>query len=103
MKQILYGISKYLLSHQFSFTYSDPNNSRNDEEEEAEKPQGTRNWYPKSGICKSDENTKWHVSISVQLPRSKWDSEDEDRLSNDTEQEQDNETKSSNIALEQGK
>ncbi|OAD53833.1 hypothetical protein WN48_08806 [Eufriesea mexicana] len=80
----------------------DANFIRNDEEEEeAEKPQGIRNWYPKSGICKSDENTKWHVSISVQLPRSKWDSEDEDRLSNDSEQEQDNETKSSNIALEQ--
>ena len=69
--------------------------------EETEKSQHVRNWYPKKGICKSGENTKWHVPINVQLPRSKWDSEDEDKLS-DTEK-QENEVISSNIALEQGK
>ncbi|KAK9297028.1 hypothetical protein QLX08_009127 [Tetragonisca angustula] len=71
---------------------------RNDMEE-TEKSQHVRNWYPKKGICKSGENTKWHVPINVQLPRSKWDSEDEDKLS-DTEK-QENEVISSNIALEQ--
>lgn len=70
--------------------------------EETEKSQHVRNWYPKTGICKSGENTKWHVPINVQLPRSKWDSEDEDKLS-DTEKQQENEVISSNIASEQGK
>lgn len=86
---------------QFSFNYSDFNNSREDAEEETEISQ--RNWYPKAGICKSDEKIKWHVPINVQLPKSKWDSEDEDKLSNDTEKEQENETKSGNTVSERGK
>lgn len=90
------------MSGQFSFIYSDFNNSREDAGE-VEISQRIRNWYPKVGICKSDEKTKWHVPINVQLPKSKWDSEDEDKLSNDTEKEQENETKSGNSVSEHGK
>lgn len=53
-------------------------------------------------MCKSNEKTKWHVPISVQLPRSKWDSEDEDRLSNDTGKEREDEVKSDDIEPEAG-
>ncbi|CAK9797362.1 hypothetical protein ANTPLA_LOCUS1192 [Anthophora plagiata] len=72
-----------------------------DNPEEAEKPQRIRNWYPKTGICKLAKNAKWHAPISIQLPKSKWDSEDEDRLSNDTEkEEEENKVESSNIPSE---
>ncbi|XP_054001184.1 uncharacterized protein LOC128888398 isoform X2 [Hylaeus anthracinus] len=59
-----------------------------DNADEVEKPPRVRHWYPKAGMSKFSEKTKWQFPISVQLPRSKWDSEDEDRLSNDTEKEQ---------------
>ncbi|XP_076277909.1 uncharacterized protein LOC143207903 isoform X3 [Lasioglossum baleicum] len=58
-----------------------------DNAEVAEKPARVRNWYPKAGICKASEKVKWQFPVNVQLPRSKWDSEDEDRLSNEVERE----------------
>lgn len=71
-----------------------------DNTEEEEKPQRTRNWYPKAGMCKSSGNTDWQVPISVQLPRSKWDSEDEDGSSNDVVKEPESEVKSTAVASE---
>ncbi|XP_076164228.1 uncharacterized protein LOC143145078 isoform X3 [Ptiloglossa arizonensis] len=71
-----------------------------DNAEETEKPPRVRNWYPKTGMCKFSEKTKWQFPISVQLPRSKWDSEDEDRLSNDTRKEQESEVKSDEATSE---
>ncbi|XP_078050476.1 uncharacterized protein LOC144476982 isoform X2 [Augochlora pura] len=62
------------------------------------KPAHVRNWYPKTGLCKDSENVKWQFPVNVQLPRSKWDSEDEDRLSNVAEPEQvESEVKSNNV------
>ncbi|XP_015432769.1 PREDICTED: uncharacterized protein LOC107188895 isoform X2 [Dufourea novaeangliae] len=62
-----------------------------DTAEEPEKPTQTRNWYPKAGICKSSEQISWEFPVNVQLPRSKWDSEDEDRSSNDIEKQEEEE------------
>lgn len=94
-------INEYPLSWQFPFTHSDPNNSRDNAEEE-EKPQRTRNWYPKTGVYKTNGNTKWPASINIQLPKSKWDSEDEDKLSSGTEKDQKTEVKPSNVVPEPG-
>ncbi|XP_076249176.1 uncharacterized protein LOC143188653 isoform X2 [Calliopsis andreniformis] len=71
-----------------------------DNTEETGKPQHVRNWYPKEGMCKINEKTKWQFPVNVQLPRSKWDSEDEDRLSADIAKDQDNNVKSNDIPSE---
>nr|XP_033338670.1 trichohyalin-like isoform X1 [Megalopta genalis] len=69
-----------------------------DTAEVTKKPARVRNWYPKTGLCKDSENVKWQFPVNVQLPRSKWDSEDEDRLSNDAEpEEEESEVKSNNV------
>lgn len=38
----------------------------------------SRNWYKKINIIKPNSDTKWQLSINVQPPKSKWDSEDEE-------------------------
>lgn len=100
-KLTLHGISKCPSSLRFPFTHSDPNNSR-DNAEETETPQRIRDWYPKTGMCKVSEKTKWQFPVNVQLPRSRWDSEDEDRLSNRSEKEQESEEKLNDVPLEEG-
>lgn len=54
-------------------------------------------------MCKSSEKANWQFPINVQLPRSKWDSEDEDRLSNDIEKQQDSKAKPDAPTSDKGK
>ncbi|KAK2586720.1 hypothetical protein KPH14_011755 [Odynerus spinipes] len=43
-----------------------------------DEPSSTRNWYKKVNIIKPANDAKWQLSTNVQLPKSKWDSEDEE-------------------------
>lgn len=45
-----------------------------------------RNWYQHINAIKYPKDTKWQVT--VQLPRSKWDSEDEETISVSTAKEE---------------
>lgn len=60
----------------FSFTYPDPSNYRIDTEDTV---QQKRNWYQQINTIKSHKDSKWQMT--VQLPKSKWDSEDEEMSS----------------------
>lgn len=60
----------------FFFTYPDLYNCRIDMEDTV---QQKRNWYQQINAIKYHKDTKWQMTI--QLPKSKWDSEDEEMSS----------------------
>lgn len=65
----------FFLSKSF-FTYPDLFNYRIDTEDTV---QQKRNWYQQINTIKSHKDSKWQMT--VQLPKSKWDSEDEETSS----------------------
>lgn len=64
--------------HRFFFIYLDLHNYRIDAEDAEDTVLQKRNWYQQINSI-NYKNTKWQVS--VQLPRSRWDSEDEETAS----------------------
>ncbi|KAG7207404.1 hypothetical protein KM043_009056 [Ampulex compressa] len=66
--------------------------------EEPEMCPNYRNWYPKMDMSKSNESSQWNSPINVQLPKSKWDSEDDDNVG--VEKQQESEAKLNNADLQ---